>query len=109
MFDIFGEGPVPLAAATKLIPPGRSGKATAISTLVRWITTGAKDLHGQRVRLEAVRVGDRWMTSRPALERFIERLTPRFEDSEPAPAPRTMTQRQRAAERAAKELEAAGI
>jgi hypothetical protein len=43
------------------------------------------------------------MTSRAALQRFFERLTPRFED-EPAPAPRTLTERKRASRRAAEEL-----
>jgi hypothetical protein len=60
------------------------------------------------VRLEAVRLGGRWVTSREALQRFAERLTPRS-DSKPALAPRSMAKRQQANERAAKELDQIGI
>jgi hypothetical protein len=56
------------------------------------------------VRLEAVRVGSRWVTSLEALQRFADRLTPRLE-VQPAPIPRTPTQRQKAAENAGKELD----
>jgi hypothetical protein len=58
--------------------------------------------------LEAVRLGGRWVTSREALQRFAERLTPDL-GNRPAPAPRTPTARRRAAEQAAKQLEALGI
>jgi len=58
---------------------------------------------GNRVRLEAVRCGGKWLTSREALERFTEAITPRF-DPDACPAPRTATQRQRASERAGKRL-----
>jgi len=42
------------------------------------------------------------------LQRFAERLTPRVDD-EPMPAPRSPAARQRASERAARELEKLGI
>jgi hypothetical protein len=75
---------------------------------VRWITSGAKSPTGEVVRLEAVRLGGRWVTSAAALQRFAERLTPRL-DAGAAPAPRTPTQRARAAAKAAAALEKAGI
>jgi hypothetical protein len=75
---------------------------------LRWITTGIPGPDGERVRLEGVRVGGRWLTSEEALARWAESLTPRL-DTDPAPAPRTPGQRRRGAEKAAKELTQIGI
>jgi hypothetical protein len=108
VIDLTAETPLPLAAAAKLVPPGRNGKRCHLSTLLRWICEGAKAPSGEVVRLDALRLGGRWLTSREALQRFAERLTPHLSDS-PPPAPRTPTARSRAAARAARELESAGI
>jgi len=108
MLDLQTENPIPLITAAKLVPPSRSGKRTHISTLMRWILTGSKSPSGKVVRLEAIRLGGRWLTSREALLRFSERLTPQF-DGEPAPPPRSPAARTRASERAAKQLDAIGI
>jgi hypothetical protein len=61
---------------------------------------------GKRVRLEAVRLGGRWLTSVQAIERFIDRQTPNL-DADSPPAPPTQHQRECAAERAGKVLEKA--
>jgi hypothetical protein len=108
VLDLTAETPLPLAAAAKRIPPGRSGKKTHISTLVRWIKEGAKSPTGEVVRLEAARLGSRWVTSLEALQRFSQALTPAGSDA-PTAAPRTPGQRRRASEAAARELEKAGI
>jgi hypothetical protein len=108
MIDLSTETPVPLADAAKLIPPARSGKRTHLSTLLRWILTGATGPDGSRVRLEAVRLGNRWMTSRSALQRFVAALTPRL-DAQPAEGQRCHSHRRRASERAASELERRGV
>src|SRR2546430_8408286 len=105
MLDLTAETPIPLAAATALVPPARSGKKTHLSTLLRWITAGAKGPTGEVVRLEAVRLGGRWMTSREALQRFAERLTPRQGAPETRAAPPTPGQRRRAAAQARAQLE----
>jgi hypothetical protein len=108
MFDTTVETPIPLAEAAKLIPPARRGKKTHLSTLLRWILQGARNTAGEIVRLEAVRIGNRRMVSRESLQRFAERLTPSI-DSTPAPTPRTPTARQKASERASRELDRIGI
>jgi hypothetical protein len=69
-----GEG-LNLTEAARLIPTYR-GKATAGSTPFRWITEGIKLPTGQRVRLEAARIGGRWCTSAAALRRFFEAQQP---------------------------------
>lgn len=108
MIDSTTEQVFPLAEAATFIPPSRGGRKTAFSTLLRWILTGVRAPSGERVRLEALRVGSRWMVSRESMQRFFEALTPRL-DAEPLPAPRTQRQRARASERAAKELDRIGI
>jgi hypothetical protein len=111
VIDLTAEAPLPLAAAAKLVPPARGGKKTHLSTLLRWITRGAKGPRGEVVRLEAIRLGGRWMTTRTALQRFAEALTPHpgSEAALPSPTPRMAGQRQRAAEQAARDLDRLGI
>ena len=106
--DISAETTISLTQACKFLPAGRRGRPIHLSCVLRWITNGSRAPDGRRIRLEAVRIGGRWITSREALTRFAEALTPRFDDA-PAPAPRSAAKRHKANERAAKELEAAGI
>jgi hypothetical protein len=109
MIILANEQLVPLAEAARLVPPGRSGQRTHISTVVRWILKGAKGPDGRPVRLEALRIGGRWMTSREALQRFAEALTPALAD-QAGPVPvRGPGARRRASERAAQELVRLGI
>ncbi len=97
-----------LADAAKLLPRGRAGRPVHLSCILRWIIDGAKSPDGSRVRLGGVRLGSRWVTSREALQRFAEALTPRLDDTAPV-KPRTPNQRERASAQAAKQLEAIGI
>ena len=98
-----------LGAELKLTPEQAAAEASAdgqklhVSTILRWILRGVDG-----VKLEAVRLGGRWVTSREALQRFAERLTPRL-DGDPVHTPRTPTARRRASERAERELGIFGI
>jgi hypothetical protein len=107
MFNPMNEKTLPLNQAAQRVPPSR-GKKTHISTLLRWITRGAKSPDGAVVRLEALRLGGRWLTSEEALQRFSQKLTPTF-PGDTVPAPRSPAARTRASERAAAALEALGI
>ena len=78
------------------------------ATVFRWILKGVPGPDGQRVRLDAIRVGGKWMTTRSAVQRFAEATTPRL-NGDGAAAPRSANARQRASERAAAELEKLGI
>jgi len=78
MLDLQTETPISLSDAAKLLPAGRGGKGPYISTLLRWIVDGSKGPDGEVVRLEALRAGKRWITSKEALHRFMKRLTPQF-------------------------------
>jgi Protein of unknown function (DUF1580) len=108
MFDLTSETPIRLDDAAKLVPPSRGGKRTHISTILRWILTGAKSPTGESVKLEAARLGGKWVTSREALQRFSERLTPDLNQSNEMII-RSPNMRRKAVERAEKQLDQIGI
>jgi hypothetical protein len=68
--DLKKETLISLAQGTRLLPPGRNEKPVHVSTLVRAILKG-----NDGVKLEALRVGGRWVTSVEALQRWAERQT----------------------------------
>jgi hypothetical protein len=73
--EIGDENWLSVQQAAALLPPGRGGRPVSKTTVVGWIETGAPDPDGKMVKLEAVRLGSRWVTSREALARFMARLT----------------------------------
>lgn len=95
MIDLRNETPLSLNAATRLLPAGRNGRPVSLSCIFRWITEGILAPDGTRVRLEASRLGGRWLTTFEAIERFADRQTPRFEENSTR-KPRTPAARQRA-------------
>jgi hypothetical protein len=104
-----GEG-LSLSAAGRLFPGHRGSKSVDPSTVLRWLTKGARTTGGHLVKLEAVRVGARWITSRGAVARFVAVLTTAaIPPATKAVAPtRTTRQREQAAERAIRDLERRG-
>ncbi|QEL15625.1 DUF1580 domain-containing protein [Limnoglobus roseus] len=91
---------VTLAAAARLLP-GRNGGRVSPNTVLRWILHGCKGLGGHTVRLEGVRVGSAWCTSKGAVNRFVTALS--IPTTPPAPPPRS------AAKQAGVELERLGL
>jgi hypothetical protein len=106
--DLKTESTTSLAQAARLLPPGRRGRPVSLSCVLRWVLSGVRLPSGEIVRLEAIRLGGRWLTSVEALERFADRQTPQF-DARTATISRSASKRQRASERATKELEKVGI
>jgi hypothetical protein len=102
-----GQGEV-LTQAARRVPRTRLERPVSLSCLFRWITTGVIGPNGQRIKLEAARLAGRWITTPGAIRRFVEAQTPRSRDDGTLTL-RTPTKRQRASERAAKELEKFGI
>jgi hypothetical protein len=102
--EILAGDALSLGAVGRLLP-ARSGKGRVCpSTVWRWAHHGTRTPDGRLVRLEVARVGERWLTSRAAVERYIQALTVL-----PAEAPtRTPAARRTASERAAARLRAAG-
>lgn len=84
------------------------------STVLRWILRGLPDATGSRVRLEAVKRGKRWVTSRAALKRFFAALPQNIDSSASprsplTPSTRTADRRQREQEAARTALAERGI
>ena len=101
---------ISLAAAAKLVPGHRANANVNASTVWRWICKGAKTTAGAVVKLEAVRIGQRWLTSREALDRFIQNLTDGSTGPTSATPPTTLpitspSARARRAEAATNELD----
>jgi hypothetical protein len=105
MIKLNAETIISLAEAARRVPSNHRGKPPHLSTLIRWIQTGSRG-----IRLEALRVGGRWVTSVEALQRFAERLTeaivPTLADDAPVSLARS---RHRAAELADEELSRLGL
>jgi hypothetical protein len=103
--EILSGDALTLSAAARKLPPHR-GKGVAPSTIWRWHRQGVRTPDGRRVHLELARVGNKWLVSAAALARFIAISTPAIPtDATTSPSPRTPSQRQRAADRAGRELE----
>jgi hypothetical protein len=92
--------------AGERLPPFRKGRPVSSSTIIRWIVGGVRGPDGQVIRLEAVRLGGRWVTDSSALRRFAERLTPVLPSK---PTQRSLAARLRDDECAARELEKRGL
>ena len=106
--DLRNETPISLAAAARMLPPGRRGRPVSMSCVLRWVLGGVRLRSGEVVRLEASRMGGRWLTTVQALERFADRQTPKL-DEEEGPVPRSPRQRASASELAERELTKLGI
>ena len=74
MIDISTEQLLTHPQAARVRPHGRLGRPTHPSTVYRWISRGVRGVAGV-VKLEGVRLGGSWYTSREALQRFAEALT----------------------------------
>jgi hypothetical protein len=107
MIDFATEKPISLKIVCDLYP-GRKARLN-FTTVWRWVMHGVKAPDGKRVRLEAARVGGCWLTSREALTRFSERLTPRLDGNADSPAPHTLRQTRRIACNAGAEPERRGV
>ncbi len=105
MIDLLSERTISLAEAAALIPSSRRGRPTHTSRLVRWIVQGAEGPHGI-VKLDAARLGRSWITSKEALQRFVEALTPTAPGT---PTMRAATARRKEHEHAELALEKIGL
>ena len=85
-----GEPLITLSQAASRYPGHRGARRLHPATLTRWILRGVLALDGGRIRLEAIRVGCRWLTSEGALARFATALgTPGVPVPVRSPADRT--------------------
>ena len=76
---LMSEPLVNLHAICRRVPEFRPGHPTSYSTVLRWVVRGVRGPNGDTIRLEAIKLSGRWVTSLPAFQRFMEHLAPRFE------------------------------
>jgi hypothetical protein len=108
--NLLTEKLISISQAARLIPGYRRTARTAHPSCVfRWMRDGVRLPTGELLRLEGFRLAGRWLTSREALARFVDRQNAGRESASAPPAIRTPTRRQRAADRAARKLEKLGI
>jgi hypothetical protein len=96
--------PLKLLGDYRTLVPSHRGNQTHVSTLIRWATRGVRLPSGQRLKLAASRIGNRWYTTDTAFAEFIAGQNPSTE-TQPALASPTPSQRSRAAEAATRELD----
>jgi hypothetical protein len=104
--NLHNETLLTLNQAARMLPPSRRGRPVSLSCIYRWVLDGVKTATG-KIRLEALRIGGRWLTSAEALERFAVAQTPSLTDR--PPLPRTLCARRLAAEKAEQALAKIGI
>src|SRR5437763_16847605 len=103
-------GYISLPSVARRLPPHRGGRAVHPTTVMRWVIRGVRLPDGSRVRLRAESVGSRWLTTEECFRAFIDAQTAaRTPDPRALPAPQSLAQRRRAAERAGRELDRYGI
>jgi hypothetical protein len=106
---ILYENPQGLASLARQVPSRRRDGPLTPQCLWRWATRGIRLQDGRTVRLEAVRVAGRFLSSLPALERFIAAQNEPI-DVPPLPnAVRGQSKRSAASAKAAEKLEAEGF
>jgi hypothetical protein len=94
-----------LAQAATRFPGCKGADRIHPASLTRWITRGVRSVTGEVVRLEAERVGCRWMVSVEAIARFTAALAGSDGNE---PEIRSPAARQKAADAAERELIARG-
>jgi hypothetical protein len=106
--DLRNDNTISLSQAARMLPPRRRGRPVTLSCLLRWVLDGVKSPSG-RVRLEAVGMGGRWITSVEALERFAAQQTPDLEGGDAPKLRPLLASRHRLARRAGEQLDEIGI
>jgi hypothetical protein len=109
MIDLGTENLISLAEAARSLPSSNRANGLDPATVWRWIKNGVRARDGSTVKLDAVRIGGRLVTSRQAIARFTDALNDQPTDAKKKPKTRTPTKRRAASERAAQRLERAGV
>jgi hypothetical protein len=99
------EGLIGMVEAAASMGTFRGGRPCHPSTIARWATKGIRLPNSQILKLEVLRCGNTFRTSRAALRRFLEAQ----QDTTAIDPPRTPTERRRASDRAAAELADMGV
>lgn len=104
--NLLTENVISLGTAARMFPGSRGAEQTSPSTVYRWAVKGTRTSDGRTIRLEHFRAGCRVMTTRQAVERYVQALTSTG-NSDTTPI-RTPAARTRASEDAVRALEKLG-
>jgi Protein of unknown function (DUF1580) len=96
------EGLIGMVEAAASMGTFRGGRPCHLSTIARWATKGIRLPNGQILKLEVLRCGNTFRTSKAALRRLLEAQ----QDTTAIDPPRTPTERRRANDRAVAKLTA---
>jgi hypothetical protein len=104
---ILAEGPLTMSSLARKVVSSRLGKGCHPSTPTRWHTHGVRLPDGRTVRLEAVKIAGKLVSSYPRLVAFIaaQQTEPTSDDT---PAPRSPSARKRASDAAGAKLAVGG-
>src|SRR5262249_59910646 len=97
---------VSFAQATRRFPSYRGAGRCSPATVWRWVVGGIKLADGTILKLEALRLASRWVTTEEAIDRFLlaqHEACAGESAGQTAPPVRTPSQRAKAAERAGKD------
>src|SRR5579859_5047510 len=87
--SILTENKLTFSQAAREFPGYRGSPFYSPTTIFRWATRGVLMPGAKRLRLEAIRIGARWLTSMEAIQRFIDAQTeaklPVLSDAVPMP------------------------
>lgn len=75
-----------LKAYQECVPGHRGGSRCHTSTFIRWATKGVKAATGEVVKLRAVRIGSKWLTTDEWFAAFVEATTAAHATPATAPA-----------------------
>jgi hypothetical protein len=89
---ILDEDKLSLEEARPLL--GTGGKPCDFATIYRAVTAGHLLPNGERLKLEAARIGGKWVTSRLAIERYVIAMTAGWTDDESG-SPTVATKREK--------------
>jgi hypothetical protein len=111
---ILSEDAKPLGKLSKALPAlGRGNVRPSLQCLLRWVTKGVRRASdGQLVKLQAIRFGDKWVSSLQRIAYFCAQLTPVTTDAdeeEPPRRRRTKLERERHLAKVEAKLDAMGI
>jgi len=78
--DLINEQPMSIAVARRQYIPSIDHRPISPATAYRWIHKGVLAGDGTRIRLEAAKVGRSFMTTKEAVDRFLNQLVRHSQD-----------------------------
>jgi hypothetical protein len=111
MQEILAGKGVGIAGIARLVPSFRPGRPTTPNAITRWILSGVPGPNGSRIKLEAVRLNRRWVSSPGALARFIaaQQSDRQANQASATPVAGTARRRGREIETAQRQLKTLGV